>query len=60
MTTTALGPFSPLQPIPIIKKLSDDGVLTVAWDRQMKKPANLDKLPYSKVVLTDESEADEI
>ena len=60
MTTTALGPFSPLQPIPIIKKLSDDGVLTVAWDRQMKKPANLDELPYSKVVLTDESEADEI
>jgi hypothetical protein len=35
VTTTALGPYSPLQPIPVIKKITDDGVLTVAWDRKM-------------------------
>ena len=60
MNTTALGPYSPLQPIPVIKKLSDAGVLTVAWDRKMKKPANLDEMPTSKVVVTEESEANEI
>ena len=60
VNTTALGPYSPLQPIPVIKKLSDAGVLTVAWDRKMKKPANLDEMPTSKVVVTEESEADEI
>ena len=58
MTTAELGPYNPLQPIPVIKKLTDTGVLTIGWDRKMQKPPNLDEIPKSKVVVTDESEAD--
>ena len=58
MTTTAIEPYSPLQPIPVIKKLTDAGVLTISWDRQMQQPSNLNELPFSKVVITDQSEGD--
>ena len=49
-----------MQPIPVIKSLTDAGALTIAWDRKMQKPKNLEELPDSKVVVTDQSEADRI
>lgn len=57
-TTTELGPYNPRQPIPFIKKFSDTGRLTIGWDRSMKKPDNLEELPESYIVVTDEKEAD--
>ena len=30
-----LGPYSSLQPVPHIKSLTEDGLLTIAWDRKM-------------------------
>lgn len=55
-----MGPYNPKQPIPVIKQLTDTGKLTIAWDRKMKKPPNPKEITTSKVVLTDENEADKI
>lgn len=60
VTTTELGPANPRQPIPEIKQLTPQGLLTISWSKQMKKPENLDELPSSVVVVTDEAEAEEV
>lgn len=46
--------------MPRIKSLSPSGVLYIDWDKQLKKPENLSKLPETYIVVTDEAEAEKV
>lgn len=52
-------PFDPDKPIPFIESLSSTGVLTIGWDREMVRPANISVIPPAKVAIKDWANLDD-
>ena len=46
-------PFDPEKPVPYIESLTSTGVLTIGWDREMVRPANISVIPPAKVAIKD-------
>ena len=43
--------YSPLQPVPYVDELTELGVLTIRWDRDMQEIRNLTILPPTEVMI---------
>ena len=48
---TELGEFHPDQPVPYIADLTQTGVMTIGWDRQMTPPGNYTEIPIAQVAV---------
>ena len=46
-----LGEYHPDQPVPYIVELTQKGVLTIGWDRQMVPPGNYTEIPEAQVAV---------
>ena len=60
MKTTELGPYNPRQPVPYIKRLTPEAVLTIGWDRILAVIEDVQDIINTKVAVDENGVTDEV